>query len=308
MHCTDGAFVCSDLCRGKWNTSQFYLYLCLLTLLFSLLCIFTSIISPFPLLTTFLPPFLTSPPPLIHFHPSFLPSLSVPLFLLFHPPSSFPPCPLFLPSHHLAPFVSLPHCLLLYRPSSPCSDVGVFWRRGVWRRRQHHVRGRLGDSLHLQPGFVSQQPSGSPVAVSFRQLLLLLHVLHLRLSVTHSVLLLVLPGSSVQALQSGPPQHRVAVRLRPHLAGARASQRVQRSVVAWMRPGERWEMGKSWFNRFCVFQRNKSRQRFMKYCKTQISVGCSGITTFLKLCFYSFLIVFFKIQFRCNFSSCWWWW
>lgn len=54
-------------------------------------------------------------------------------------------------------------------------------------------------------------------------------------------------------------------------------------------------MGKSWFNRFCVFQRNKSRQRFMKYCKTQmhLSVGCSGITTFLKLCFYSFLIVFF---------------
>ena len=120
-----------------------------------------------------------------------------------------------------------------------CSGVGVFRRRGLWRQ-QHHVGGRLGDSLHLQPGLVPQQPSGAPVALPLRQLLLLLHVL-LRLPVTHPVLLLLLPVSSVPALQPGPSQHRVAVGLRPHLSGARASQRVQRSVVTRMRPGERWD-------------------------------------------------------------------
>lgn len=127
--------------------------------------------------------------------------------------------------------------LLFLSPSFSRSGVGVFRRRRL-RRRQHHVRGGLRDSLHLQPGLVSQQPSGAPVAVPLCQLLLL-HVL-LCLPLTHSLVYPLLPVSSVEALQPGPSQHGVAVRLRPHLAGARASQRVQRSVFTGVRPGERW--------------------------------------------------------------------
>lgn len=120
-------------------------------------------------------------------------------FFFFHPPLTY-----FL--------LCTPHC----------SGVCVFRWWGLCRR-QHHVWRRLRDSLHLQPGFVSQQPSGAPVALPLYQLLLL-HIL-LSLSITNSFLLLhfFLPGSSVQALQPGSSQPRVSVRLRPHLACARAS-------------------------------------------------------------------------------------
>lgn len=136
-------------------------------------------------------------------------------------------------------------CLTFFLVPS-CSGLGVFRGRPVcwWK---HHVWGGLWDSLHQQPWFNSQQPSGAPVTVPLRQLLFLLWHVFLCLSVADSLLLLlhVLPGSPVQALQPGPPQHRVPVRLRPHLAGARTSQRVQRGVVARIRPGARWAMDKA---------------------------------------------------------------
>lgn len=208
-----GAFACFDLCRRKWNASAG-----------SDVTVLSVLFISFAHTHTF---FLSCA--LFLHHSSLSPFCSlIPFSYLYFPSmSSFV---LFPPSHYIFSFTF-----------SSCSGVGVLRRRGL-RWQQHHVGGGLGDAVHLQPGVVSQQPSGAHVALPFRQLLLLLLHILLRLSIAHSFLHLLLlpPVSSVQALQPGPSQHRVAVRLRPHLAGARASKRVQWSVVTRMWPGERW--------------------------------------------------------------------